>query len=250
MSGSTISAPTIPVCKLAEYMTAASATRRRSLLRAQIKQALEVQDKKRWWHNEAKAEIRKWIRVPDGTRQDLLRAANRLRDQAASEDRKSKQDNLRASARALEAFAPVAELVRLKGVVPSAGRRDGAHLHRAGVKIVVAPDLLFLEPVSEHTIGALKLHSVQEHKLSSDALLSTACILFAYLKENGDVPKRDRCVAVDLFTPAFETAPAQMKQRMKAVEAACEEIEASWQPMVVRLREELAARRRRPDAGN
>lgn len=232
------------MCKLAEYTATANSSRRRSIIRAQVKQALKDDENRHWWHNEAKHEVRKWLRTPGGGRSHLLQASNRLRDQAAEEAKKSKQDNLRASARAIEAFLPISAEVRDSTVVWSAGRRERAHLIRCGVRIIVAPDLLLLEPGSELVVGAVKLHASQEHKLNSEALLNAATMLFTYLGEHGDAPKREKCTVVDLFEPAFQSTPRGIVKRMRAVEDACEEIENSWQPMVARFREELAARKR------
>src|SRR5690349_1228626 len=141
--------PIFPMCKLAEYTVSASSTRRRSLVRAQIKQALDESEKRRWWYQDARAEIRKFIRVPGMRRQDLVAAAGRLRDSAATEIKKSAADSFLASARAIEAFLPVAESVRSAKVIAAAGKRGDARLQRCGVQIVVAPDLLFLERGSE-----------------------------------------------------------------------------------------------------
>jgi hypothetical protein len=237
--------PVFPMCKLAEYTVTAGSVRRRSLVRTQIRQTLADPEKRRWWHVEAKTEIRKFFRSPAGSRHDLTKAANRLRDMAAGEDRKSKKDTLLASARALEAFAPIAEASRNKGVVVSPGKRDGAHIRRGSVKIIVSPDLLFLERGSEHVVGALKLHASQEFKLTSDALINAAAILFSYLEEHGEKPVKEHCTVVDLFTPAFESAPAGMKKRMQAVDAACEEIDGWWNAMFDRIKAEVEAKRKR-----
>jgi hypothetical protein len=239
--------PYIPMCKLAEYMVTASSVRRRSLVKDQIKNSLEDSRKHRWWYQEARAEIRKFFRNPSSARSHLSAASNRLRDIAAEEQKESKQASLLASARAVEAFSPIAELVKARDVVASAGKRDDAHMRRGNVKIVVAPDILFLERGSEHIVGALKLHASQEFKLNGEALLNAASILFAYLQESGEKPIRRYCTVVDVLTPSFETAPSAIRRRMQAVQAACEEIDGWWNAMYssIRLEVESGLRKKR-----
>src|SRR4051812_3429430 len=90
-----------PMCKLAEYTVTASSTRRRSLVKAQIKQALEDSEKRRWWHGEAKAQIRKFFADRSRTAETLLQSAGQLRDRAADDSvKESKRITLLASARA------------------------------------------------------------------------------------------------------------------------------------------------------
>jgi hypothetical protein len=113
------------------------------------------------------------------------------------------------------------------------------------VEIIVSPDLLFLQRGTEDVVGALKLHASQEYRLEREALLNATAILYTYLEECGDKPDKSHCVVVDVFTPAFETAPARLQRRMQAVDAACEEIEGWWTAMYERVREELEARRNR-----
>jgi hypothetical protein len=112
-------------------------------------------------------------------------------------------------------------------------------MRRGNVKIIVAPDMLFLERGSEDVVGALKLHASQEFKLNREALLNAASILFTYLEENGDRPTRGNCIVVDIFTPDFERAPAGTGRRMRAVSAACEEIEGWWNAMYESVRQKL-----------
>ncbi|WP_291163173.1 hypothetical protein [Gemmatimonas sp. UBA7669] len=240
-------APVFPMCKVAEYSVSASSTRRRSLVRAQIKQVLDDSEKRRWWYVEAKTEIRKYLRLPLSTRRDLTAGANRLRDSAASEAKKSKQDSLLGSARAIEAFAPIADSVRSDKVIASAGQREGARIQRGNVQIVVAPDLLLLERGTERVVGAIKLHASQEFKLSGEALLNASSILYTYLGEHGDHPVKAHCKVVDLFAPACEAAPASLKRRMQAVEAACQEIEGWWDAMYDEIRLEMEAKHRRAE---
>lgn len=239
--------PVFPLSKLAEYAGTASSTRRRSLVRGQLRQAVDASDVRRWWYSEARAQIRKFLRTPATTRHDLRRSANQLRDQAADEVKQSKKEALLASARAIEALMPVAESLRSGSAVATAAKRHDAAVHRGNVRIVVAPDILFLERGTEHVVGALKLHASQENRLDSEALLNAACLLFTYLEEHGDRPARQHCIMVDVFTPAFEGAPARMKRRLQALDAACEEIEGWWDSMYDQVLAE--AQSRRPQEG-
>jgi hypothetical protein len=223
--------PRIPMCKLAEYMVTPSSVRRRSIVKGQLKLLRGDSEKRRWWYQEAKGEIRKFFRNSSATRQSLLDASLELRAMAALEPKDSKKETLRASAAALESFAQIAEKLRNKKVVVSAGRREGASMLCCKVRIGISPDLLLLDRTTESVIGAFKFHASQEFKLNTDALLNSASILYWYLESHEDKPLKALCTVADLFVPAYESAPQGIKRRLKEAEASCEQFALIWHDM-------------------
>lgn len=231
--------PRIPMCKLAEYCVTPSAVRRRSLVRAQIKN--ELGGPHRWWYSEARAAIKRFFADPDAHRSSLKESANELRDLAAAEADDERRKGMLASARALEAFAPIADAVRVRNVVATPVRRDDGRIRRGAVKVIVAPDILFLEKGTERVVGGIQLHASQSHSLDAAALQIAAAILHAYFVEHGEHPKRDLCRVVDLFVPSFEATPRALARRMELVNASCDEIEQWWAAMYESVKAEVAA---------
>jgi hypothetical protein len=229
--------PSIPICKLAEYSVSASPTRRRSIVREQLKQALGGQH--RWWHRDARAAIRRFLADPDATRYMLRDAGNRLRDRAAREPDEERIKELLASARAIEAFTPIAEDARVSNIVASPGKRDDGRITIRGVSVIVAPDILFLEKRTEIVIGAMKLHTVQSNSLDRDGLQTAASILYSYLVEHGERPRPQFCRVVDVFSSTWEATPRARLRRMKAVQASCDEIKHWWEAMFEEVQVEV-----------
>jgi hypothetical protein len=219
------------MCTLALHMVTANPVKRRSLVKNLLRNHLSEPGKRRWWYTEAKAEIRKFLRRPAATRQSLLDASNRIRDMAAREPQESKQETLRASASAVESFAAIADSIRNRKVVPSAGRREGAHVYFGSVRVSVAPDLLFLDRQSEAVLGGLKIYTSRENKLDTEALLNAAGILFHYFQEQGESPRKGTCTVLDVFSENFEHAPSGIKRLIHRAKASCEEIEEKWASM-------------------
>jgi len=236
--------PHIPVAKLAEYCSTASSVRRRAIVRSQLEN--EFSSAHRWWHTDARTAVRRFLATPQAPRASLREAANGVRDRASHEPDAEHVKELLGSARAIEAFAMVADQARVADVIVVAKRPDDGRIHRAGVAIAVAPDVLFLEKATELVVGALKLHISQTYPLGTEALETAATILYSYLCEHGVRPQRKLCRVVDVFSSTVASAPTAVIRRMDAVEAACEEIEQRWYAMYDQVKEkvERAALRR------
>jgi hypothetical protein len=237
--------PRVPMCTLAQHMVTANPEKRRSLVKNVLRNHLSEPEQRRWWYQEAKAEIRKFLRRPGTTRQSLLEASNRLRELAARESKESKQATLRASASAVESFAAIADSIRNKKLVPSAGQRDGAYVYFGKVRVSVAPDLLFLDRQSEAVVGGLKIYTSRDNKLNTEALLSAAAILFHYFQEQGEEPRKGACTVLDVFSESFEHAPSGIKRLIHRAEASCEDIEQRWATMYDSVLAELVSKPQR-----
>lgn len=215
--------PRFSVNKIAEYMLA-TPRRRRSLIIDQIKHPTV----KVITYEDARRVLVRFFGDPGRGARQLLESASLLRDRAAVSDDEHRNKCLLASARAVEAFAPIAERIRIAGVLTVPGPRRNADVTMGGVRIVVTPDVCFLERGTERRIGALKFHFPRTTTLDPDALRYVAALVFHYLKEQRDSPQRRMCIAVDVFSERYESAPRSMTDRLKNVEAACEEIAERW----------------------
>lgn len=228
MGGALKTEPYVSMNKLAEYVAARSASRRRSIIKNQIvrKPYMTVR------YTAGKRVIARFMANPSAGVPQLLTAASSLRDKAATfpegDDRRKYAVE---SAQAVEAFALVAEKIRNRKLLAVVGR-NGAEMEMSGVRIGVNPDVCFLERGTERRIGALKLHCSKTFPLDAEGLQNAAAILYAYLEGQGDEPVKGACVAVNVLTAEYEWAPRAMKNRLRNIEAACEEI-AGWWPNLV-----------------
>jgi hypothetical protein len=225
MGRSLRNAPHFSVNKLAEYMEAMP-RRRRSLIIDQIKQPTV----KVIHYEDARRALVRFFGDPNRTRQHLLESAAFLRDRAAEigKSDEHRAQCLLSGARAVEAFTSIADEVRTKRILAVPGPRRHADLNMGGVRIVVTPDICVLERGTERRIGAVKFHFPRTQRLSQGALQYAATLLFHYLQKQGDTPQRRECIAVDVFSERYESAPTAMRDRLKDVEAACEEIAERW----------------------
>lgn len=230
--------PRISVNKLAEYVVTQSPRRRRTIITDQIKPSPYVTSR----YEDARRVLAQHLSEPSRERKQLLRMGAVLRDRAAElsadDDRRK---SLLASARAVEAFADIADRLKVKNAIATTGARRNADLVVAGVRVVVCPDVAFLERGTERRVGGAKFHFPVANRLTTEALRYAAAMLYAHHEHRGDSPRRDACIAVDVMAGEFESAPRAMKERMKNVEAACQEIAERWPLLYESLRRQSAS---------
>lgn len=227
--------PRFSLNKIAEYMTAAP-RRRRSLIIDQIR----THTAKVIHYDDARRVLVRFFCDPDRTSKTLLDVAATFRDRAAQIPDEHRSQCLISSARALESFARFSERIRPKGVIVVSGPRQGANIVLRGVRIVVAPEVSLLEPSTERRVGAIKLHFSRSAPLSTEALQYAATVIHEWLIRRGDHPSKARCFSVDVFSQKSETVPRAVKDRLKNLEAACEEIAERWPRLVEMLRSQSA----------
>jgi len=223
--------PRFSLNKIAEYMTA-TPRRRRSLIIDQIRPPIA----KVINYEDARRVLVRFFCDPDRTPKKLLEAAAALRDRAAGSHDEHRIRCLISSARALESFAPFSERVRPKAVVAVGCPRQGADLALGGVRIVVSPDVSLLEPGTERCVGAVKLHFSRSAPLGAEELAYAATIVHECLSDKGYDPIKARCFSVDVFAQIIETVPRSVKDRVKNLEAACEEIAERWPKLLEALK--------------
>jgi hypothetical protein len=225
--------PRFSMNKLAEYVVETSALRRRNLIRDQIR----VSAFKAARYREARPPMVGFLVNPNQSVGTLLSAASRLRDMvptlpANDERRKYYME----SARAVESFALIAEKLRPKKLIAVAGRK-GADLDLGGLRILVGPDVYFLERGTERRVGAVKLHCSKTYPLDMEALRYAATMLYTFLQAQGDMPLTGACISVDVLTRLYEYAPSRVKNRIRTIEAASQEIVGMWPVLLTGMME-------------
>lgn len=229
--------PRISVNKLAEYIFARPRRRKRIILDQISPPRVKVIT-----YEDARRLLARSLADPTSDGGAVLQSANSLRDRAATEGDGHRQSCLLASARAAEAFAPLAERIRPNAVLAVPGPRRNADFAVAGVKVGMTPDVCFIQPGTEDRVGAVKFHFPRSTSLQPEALQYVSLLLYEYLKLSGDSPRRQLCIAVDVFAGRFESTPRATVERLRNVEAACEEIAERWPG----LYHAVAAQRARP----
>ncbi len=225
--------PRFSLNKIAEYLTA-TPRRRRRLILDQIRPVVYKAGR----YGRARSALQRFICDPSRTVEQLKRVAVRLRDRAAEPNLDLFDVQcLKGSARAIEAFVPIAEDFRYEDAIAVPGRRDNS-MTIGGVRISVTPDVSVIAPGTERRIGAVKFAFSVNYTLNQDARQYAASILFAFIEANGGTPVCSLCDSVDVFAAAYESAPRATKHRLADVEAACEEIAARWAGLVDVVRKE------------
>lgn len=216
--------PRFSMNKLAEYMVANSVIRRRNLIRDQIR----VSAFKAARYTEGRRAMVGYLANPSQSVRQLLGAASRLRDMVPTfPEKDDRRKYYMESARAVESFALIAEKIKNKKLVAVAGRKD-ADMMISGLRVVIGPDVCFLERGTERRLGALKLHCAKTYPLDVEGLRYAASLLYAYLQDEGDEPASGACVAVDVLTRKYEYAPRGIRNRVRALEVASQEIVGMW----------------------
>lgn len=236
------SEPRISMNKLAEYAVEPGSVRRRNIIADQIVE----RPYKRVTYEEGRRALTRFFVNPASTPEQLIRMAEGLRDQVASNPEMDKQDkrSLYCSARALEAFEMIADDVKGTKAVAVPGGKGPSRLTWSGVQVSVRPDICLLKPGTEQRIGAVKFHFSVDHRLPPKALKYAATILRAYLIDQGDTPKPTLCVAVDVMATEYESAPQGMKPILRELQASCKEIAQLWPGI---LAEEMEKEKKRAD---
>lgn len=166
-------------------------------------------------------------------RQDLITAANRLRDNR--EGTEWAIDDRWNTAEALELFADIAEgLLTEDGITYTRGDNNAPKLSISGIDVSVRPDFIvnFTKRGVRHT-GAIKLYFVKnkDKALTRQGSEYVSALLYRWLEENapdGVKPSYAHCLSVDVFRQTTAQAPRSNTRRMQEISMACQDIAYRW----------------------
>jgi len=120
-----------------------------------------------------------------------------------------------------------------KDMVRERGRDDAPPMLVDGVLVDVQPDLVLRgeNRNGKPIVGGIKLH-LSKHQPLEDAGLNMATLLSSYLTQRvarpGEAVSPRRCVVWDVFAQKMYCAPRSTANRMRVMEACCEEISFRW----------------------
>ncbi len=110
---------------------------------------------------------------------------------------------------------------------------ENVHLNISGVRISVNPDLVLEKSIGSVTqIGTIKLHVSKLNALSDESQKLVGVLLYQYATDillvDGQVANNKLCFSFDVFANAIQCCPSSFKNRLNKIEVACEEIAMWW----------------------
>lgn len=217
--------PKISVNKLGEYLSA-TPSRRRQI----VKDQKDPPACKTARYRDAREAIAEHIASGLLDDRAALDTANALREDTGGSDF-SVQDRLH-SARAIDTFLSLRDGIKigpLTAVRVAASSNDS--LDVAGVRVVMRPDALLLDPATRHVVGCVKLHFSRSQPLDGKSAAYVATALREHLERNLSAPGTvdpQRCYVVDIGSGSVLCAPKANKRRLGDLGAACAEIRDRW----------------------
>lgn len=219
-----MSKPKISLNKLGEYLDATPARRRQIIKDQQNPKAFKAAR-----YQDARQEIVNFVANEMLDDAGLLEAAQELRNTTVGTDYVI-QDKI-ASADAIENFLDIVDSLNLDGITAEqVDKFDVSTMEIAGVDITIRPDVILRDESTREIKGAIKLHFSKSSPLSEKSAGYVATALKVYLMEQYGNEKVDatKCSVVDISTKQVVSATKAHKNKMRDIEAACEEIDARW----------------------
>lgn len=217
--------PSISANKLAEFIFAGPA-RQRQILKDQ-KFPTEF---KGMYYREAAESI---SRVIAGNLEDLSPLENQkdILEQVVT-DKVGTQRRIDANIDAIEAFDLILDDIKLAGATPSLASHAPEKLTIQGVKISVRPDVLLAKPgKSGMLIGGVKLHFPRNYALGDDGAAIVSALINEWCRQcrpDDGTPAGELCMVIDVGSRKAHPGVKATAARMKAVDAACQNIAALW----------------------
>lgn len=224
--------PRISVNKLGEYM-AASATRRRSIVRDQRRPATFKIAR----YGEAERAVVQYLLSRD--EQALYSTLMELKADDANQSITPFERQTRSlSAEAIERFVEMLDELELPPASQVVrGRRDPPKLSIQGVQLSVRPEILvYHADPTDATVGAIKLSFAKTYPLNQlagkvEAGIYVATMLHQYVEQYLTASHRadpELCQVIDIASQSVYTAPRSNARLRGDIEAACEEIAGRW----------------------
>jgi len=219
--------PRISVNKLAEFM-GSKAGRQRQILRDQK----FPEDFKGMFYREASEAIARCIasNLEDTTH---LTSATKLLNQM-NPDKIGTARRINSNIDAIESFEAMIDKVSLHGADAELGEHRPEKLSIHGVEVSMRPEIILRGKgkAGKEMVGALKLHFSKAFPLDADSAGYVSALLQRYseekLIENDQLVGAAYCGVVDLGSKAVYPAVKSIAQRMKDIEAACQNVAGLW----------------------
>lgn len=219
-----MSKPKISLNKLGEYLDA-TPSRRKKIIQDQQNPKAFITIR----YQDARENITGFLANNMVDEAGFLEAAQDLRDTIGGTEF-SLQDK-RNSADAMENFLEVSDSISLDGLVAEkVDKTTSSVIEFAGVDVSIRPDVILKDKETGDVKGAVKLHFPKTTPLTEKSAPYVAAVLKVYLgAEDADSHiQPENCYVIDISTKKVFKAGKAHKNRIRDIEAACEEIEARW----------------------
>ena len=231
--------PRISVNKLADYLSTASTTKRRAILRDQkFPKDSEV---KVVYYNEAKQPIKKCFATSSFTIDSITKATQKLRaeiddlnsnqPETAEEvgRHKLKLQRKESCLEVLEIFLENMGLLEKYKAHDFSSTLPNGFVEINGVKISVDPDIIIKGTYrGKSYTGALKLYFSKSNKLTSDMGKTISSVVYEHLKGFHLDANNKHCFVYDIINSKLHFASLSYTKKIQEIQHACEDISVLW----------------------
>lgn len=218
-------APSISVNKLAEFMTAQPARQRQIL-----KDRKYPTEFKGMYYKEATESI---AQVIASNLEDVSRlSTQKLTLEQVVTDKIGTQRRIAANIDALEGFESMLDKVELFGCATELGAHAPEKLRFHGVEVSVRPEIILRrDGATGPLVGAMKLHFPRQFSLNEVSAGFVSAVLQEWCRccmPDDGAALGDLCSVVDVGSRTFHRGVRATANRLRQVEAACQNIAALW----------------------
>lgn len=218
--------PRISINKLAEYLEANSARRKKIVHDAKYPENYIVTR-----YKDARDTIKKYI-IGGGDEDIILEKLDQLTE--IKPDTDFQEQDLKLSIEALELFLDF-DISALVGCEIHE-YDENKFIKVSGVEISVNPDLIVKKKIGKIVnVGSIKIHISKSNPLNSNSQKIVGVMLHNYINDyvlkKGEVANEKLNLSFDIFQNTFEYCPSAIKVRLRQIEAACEEINLWWEKL-------------------
>jgi hypothetical protein len=224
-----LQSPTLSVNKLAEYVCSRGARQRRILYERKYP---DPEFSAGMFHREASEAVTKYL--ADGC-VDATHLTKQLLSLGQLKPAKiGTARRINANIDALDRFADMLDDIDLQGAEPSLGHHNPPKLTFHGVKISVRPEIILRAtgPKNQKLVGAVKLHFTKTHCHDGESAGYVSAVVQEYLRfhvaAGDEVVASHLCPVIDVGAGKVFPGVKAITNRLKDVEAECQNIQALW----------------------
>jgi hypothetical protein len=221
--------PTISVNKLAESIVSKAARKRRILMDRKYP---DPDFSMGAYHRESAEAIQLYISGGALDTAPLDKALGVLNQQAPTKIGTIRRIN--SNVGSIERFLEMLDDIDLKGAEPELGAINAPKLKIHNVQVSVRPEIILRGkgPKGANCVGAIKLHMSKSDNFNEEAAGYASALLQEYtrqfLLEDGQVVQPTYCQVVDVGNRKVFSGVKSTAQRMKDIEAECQNIFGLW----------------------
>jgi hypothetical protein len=231
--------PRISVNKLADYLSTASTSKRRSILREQkFPKDSEI---KVVYYNEAKQPIKKCFATSAFTFDSISKAIRKLRAEIDELNlnqpetveeigkHKSKLQRKESCLEVLDIFLENIDMLDKYKTNDFSSTIPNGAVEINGVKISVDPDVIIKGSYrGKSYTGALKLYFSKSNKLTTDMGKTISSVVYEHLKGFHPDANNKHCFVYDVVNSKIHFASLSYAKKIKEIQEACEDIAILW----------------------